>query len=135
MATTDSKLKHLEFIQNTINRMASNSFLLKGWAVTLVSALLALSFKETSWLYIVVSLSVLTFFWLLDSYYLGQERAYIRLYEHAIEHKGEADFSMDAKSHRAKIAWYTCAFSDTMRLFYGGLFAVHVLVLLIILNT
>lgn len=31
----DNKLKHLELIQGVINRMASNSFKLKGWAVTL----------------------------------------------------------------------------------------------------
>ena len=35
-----SKEKHLEFVQSAINRMASNSFLLKAWSVTLVGALL-----------------------------------------------------------------------------------------------
>ena len=27
--------KHLEFVQNAVTRMASNSFLLKGWTVTI----------------------------------------------------------------------------------------------------
>ncbi len=31
----EQKIKHLEFIQAAINRMAGNSFLLKGWTVTL----------------------------------------------------------------------------------------------------
>ena len=29
----DDKVKHLEFIQNSITRMNQNSFLLKGWMV------------------------------------------------------------------------------------------------------
>jgi len=35
----EAKLKHLEMIQDVIKRMASNSFLLKGWSLTLVVAL------------------------------------------------------------------------------------------------
>ena len=37
------KLKHLELVQGVINRLSTNSFLLKGWSVFLISALLALS--------------------------------------------------------------------------------------------
>lgn len=37
----EEKMRHLEMIQNVISRMASNSFLLKGWTVTLVVGLLA----------------------------------------------------------------------------------------------
>ena len=43
----DAKLKHLEFIQDVITRMNSNSFLLKGWCVTLMSVLFALSARDT----------------------------------------------------------------------------------------
>ena len=34
----DRKIKHLEFIQGVINRLASDSFRMKGWSVVLVSA-------------------------------------------------------------------------------------------------
>ena len=33
----ENKIKYLEMIQSVINRMANNSFCLKGWTVTLVS--------------------------------------------------------------------------------------------------
>ena len=36
------KLKHLEMIQAVITRMAKNSFLLKGWSITLTAAIFAL---------------------------------------------------------------------------------------------
>lgn len=42
----DNKLKHLELIQGVINRMASNSFKLKGWAVTLASGIFAWQVKN-----------------------------------------------------------------------------------------
>lgn len=43
----DYKVPHLEMIQGVINRMARNSFALKGWAVTLVAGIFALSSKNT----------------------------------------------------------------------------------------
>jgi len=30
----ENKIKHLEMLQNVIARMASNSFIIKGWSVT-----------------------------------------------------------------------------------------------------
>ena len=37
----ENKRKHLEFIQDVINRMARNSFMLKGWTVLVVGAIIA----------------------------------------------------------------------------------------------
>ena len=42
----DAKLKHLEFIQGIANRLATDSFRLKGWTVVLVSALIVLLARE-----------------------------------------------------------------------------------------
>ena len=39
----ENKIKHLEIIQGIINRMAGNSFALKGWAVTLIAGIFALA--------------------------------------------------------------------------------------------
>lgn len=129
----EAQMKHLEFVQSTINRMANNSFLLKGWSVTIVGGLLAFSFKELNCLYILISLAVLFFFWLLDSYYLSRERLFVRLYDHVRKKKGEEiDFSMNTKEFENKNNWSDCAFSRTMVLFYGGLFVVHLLVIFIL---
>lgn len=74
------KLKHLEFIQGIITRMANNSFMLKGWAVTLVAGIFALSSKDSDQLYSIISIIPVIAFWGLDSYYLLQERLYRSLY-------------------------------------------------------
>lgn len=129
----EGKLKHLEFIQDTINRMAKNSFLLKGWAVTIVGGLLALGFNEMQCSNILVSFAVLTFFWLLDGYYLHQEKLYIMLFNHVRKlPEDKVDFSMDTEVYKNQITWTECSFSGTMRLFYGGLLLVQVVIILII---
>lgn len=51
----ENKLKHLEMIQGIINRMASNSFALKGWAVTLVAGIFALASKDTDKIYFLIA--------------------------------------------------------------------------------
>lgn len=76
----EEKLKHLEFIQNVITRMNSNSFQIKGWAVTIVSALLAIYASSKNNYFILVGVFPITIFWLLDAYYLSQERKFRGLY-------------------------------------------------------
>lgn len=62
----EKKLKHLEFIQQAINRMASNLFLLKGWTVTLIAAMFALAANESRDFYFLLAYFPTLMFWLLD---------------------------------------------------------------------
>lgn len=77
---TDENLKHLEFIQNVITRMNTNSFQIKGWTVTIVSALLAIYASSKNHLFILAGLFPVLVFWFLDTYYLTQERKFRGLY-------------------------------------------------------
>lgn len=74
------KIKHLEFIQDVITRMNKNSFQLKGWMITIVSALLALYGSSNNDIYIWIAIAPTIFFWLLDAYYLQQERKFRGVY-------------------------------------------------------
>jgi hypothetical protein len=125
----EAKTKHLEFIQAAINRMAGNSFLLKGWTVTLTGGSLALTFKQLDRRYLVISLVVVALFWFLDSYYLSRERRFVHLYNEVRRRSDEqTDFSMDTGVYGKSCRWVRCAFSKTLALFYGGLLAVHLLI-------
>src|SRR5690349_5604446 len=77
----DRKLKHLEFIQNVVNRLSTNSFLLKGWSVVLLAALLAVAAKEESAKFVMLAYFPTIIFWGLDAYFLSVERAYRKHYE------------------------------------------------------
>ncbi len=77
----DEQLKHLEFIQNVITRMNTNSFQIKAWAVTLVSALLALFASTKNDYFVLVAICPAVVLWFLDAYYLMQERKFRGLYD------------------------------------------------------
>ena len=76
----ENKIKHLEFIQSTITRMNKNSFQIKGWMITLVSALLALYASSERVVYILIAIVPAVVFWFLDAYYLQQERRFRGVY-------------------------------------------------------
>ncbi len=78
----DNKVKNLEMIQTVISRMSNNSFALKGWAVTLVAGIFALSSKDADKMYFLMAYIPILAFWSLDAYYLLQERLYRSLYNH-----------------------------------------------------
>lgn len=109
----DNKLKHLEFIQNTITRMASNSFMLKGWCVTIVSALIALSIKESDYrLYLAAFIPVVVF-WILDSYYLWLEKVFRDLYkEVAKKNDEEIDFLFSINKYKHKKDFFGVLFHN-----------------------
>src|SRR5262245_11979959 len=97
----ERKVKHLEFIQLAVARMASNLFLLKGWTITLVAAMFALSAKESDDTYFLIAYLPAIMFWLLDGYFLSQERCFRALYDHVRTlHEREIDFSMNTTPFR-----------------------------------
>ena len=117
----DRKLKHLEFIQNVISRMNSNSFLIKGWAITLVSALFALAAKDANINYVLISYIVIPVFWFLDGFFISTERQYRDLYNE-VRQKDEAqiDFDMNAsRFNTGENTWLTGVFSKTLIPCYG----------------
>lgn len=75
----EKKIRHLEFIENTIARMNTNSMQLKTWCVALVSAFVALSIgKKFSYSYLLCFPVIVL--WILDTKYLLQEKKYRKLY-------------------------------------------------------
>lgn len=119
----DSKHKHLEFIQAIINRMANHSFLIKGWTITLVVALFALSSRSYEKNYITIAFLSVIVFWILDGYYLSRERRFRYLYDEVRKREErEIDFSMDvSKFNELKTNWFYSIFSRTILLFYISL--------------
>jgi len=121
--------KHLELIQGVINRMAGNSFQLKGWSVVLVSALFALAAKDMRVHFVFVAYFPAIAFWVLDGYFLPQERMYRRLYDAVRELRTESDsdFSLDASGYRDKVdSWLGTCLSDTLLIFHGMVLGVVV---------
>lgn len=128
----ENKRKHLEFIQKIIGRMAGNLFFLRGWTITIIVALLALFVKGINSIYIIHFLIVIVLvFWILDAYFLSQERMFIDLYNNVRKLKEEdIDFSMDISEYkkRKKNTLVYVMFSPTLLVFYLPLVGATLLV-------
>lgn len=129
----DRKLKHLDFIQGVVNRLSTNSFLLKGWSVVLVSALFALSANNLNVKFIFLAYFPATAFWALDGYFLSLERSYRKLYEKVrLIDADEIDFSMNIREvHNGLDEWTSAFFSKTLMVFHGALIGAVLIVMFI----
>jgi len=119
-------------IQHVIDRMANNLFLLRGWSVTLITALLALMAANNSSLrFIAIAVIPILIFWLMDGYFLAQERQYRALYDKVSKQDPEKiDFSMNASPFRkGRNTWFRSFFSVTLISFYGLLSVLLVLII------
>ncbi|MDP9314785.1 MAG: hypothetical protein M3R24_28580 [Chloroflexota bacterium] len=116
----EQKLKHLEMLQAIINRMASNSFLIKGWCVTLVAGLFALGTSTDKPNFVFLAYFPILMFWLLDGYYVWQEKLFRGLYDEVRQKPPNViDFSMDTTSVRASVPPHReVMLSNTIGLFY-----------------
>lgn len=131
----ENYIKHLEMIQGIINRMAGNSFYLKGWAVTLISGIFVLANKDTDKMYFLVSYIPIIVFWGIDTYYLLQERLYRALYNKVRKiPNSEIDFDMNVsefKDKTEKLSYLNCLFSVTEFWFYLPLAALSTGIIII----
>ena len=128
----ERKIAHLEMIQGIINRMGNNSFMIKGWTVTLVSAIFALSIENHKFSFI--ALFPILLFWWLDAFFLYQERLFRGLYNDvALKDDTSITYSMDNASYK-KSSDTICkvALSKTLLCFYGGMLFALIVVLLAI---
>lgn len=86
--TTDHLHKEIDLIQACITRMANNSFMCKGWLLSILIAILALlpeNINRINICYLIAAVDLC--FWWLDSFYLLQERLYRWKYEWVIKNR------------------------------------------------
>lgn len=132
------RVKHLEFVQNAITRMAGNSFLLKGWTVTIAAALFALAAKDTNRRFAILALFPSLTFWGLDAYYLRQERLFRKLFDELRKLPDEkyetADvFSMSTTKHSHEVpSWFRTLWTPTILGLHGVVVAAVIVVILLL---
>ena len=140
MTSTKDELKEfmieeLKLTQDIIKRMALNSFLIKGWTITLVIATLLL--KGDKFQALIAFIPILVF-WYLDAYFLWLERLYRRLYDWirlnrltTDEHLFDMDYRRFIKDEQPKLR---IMFSITLGLFYGSIFVLTLLYVIFLMT-
>lgn len=70
-------LKEIDLIQSCINRMANNSFLVKGWLISIIAVSFALFPEDINICApCIISALITVVFWYLDAFFLKTEKLY-----------------------------------------------------------
>ncbi len=110
-----NKIEYLKMIQEIIKRMARNSFLIKGWVLTLAVAMTAF-IPKTVYIFVPIIILSILLFACLDAYYLQNERKYRKLYDMA-RNKQEDEIDFDLKTTE-KVSYIRCFFSKSILCYY-----------------
>ncbi|WP_130411166.1 hypothetical protein [Fluviicoccus keumensis] len=104
----EDQIRQFELIQQIISRMANNSFLVKGWSLTLVAAIFAVAAQGNTWGLVWTALLPAFVFWGLDAFYLRQERLFRHLYDDAIISQS-VSFSMNTRRYEYQELYWDVA--------------------------
>ena len=117
--------KEIDLIQNCISRMARNSFMLKGWAISLLAVVITLTADRLDPLFLFCSIFVpVLCFWYLDAFFLRAEKMYRKMYEWVLtarkEENLEYQYDLNPNRFKDKVeSQCRVMFSKTLRVFYG----------------
>lgn len=128
-------IEEIKVIQDIIKRMANNSFLLKGWAVTVVVITIALKLDVKNntqpWLAIIPLIA----FWYLDAYYLQQEKLFRELHNWVRENRlftADNLFDLGTDRFKQKVSSPFCLmWSVSLIGFYGSITVLTTIYLLL----
>lgn len=124
--TMETKFKHLDYIQAAIGRMANNSFLFKGWAITIAAGLSAFAATNTKGALLLIAITSTLLFWALDGYYLWLERSFIALYEKvACATVADNELSMKIDKRQALRRWAATCVRLHLVAFYGAIIVIE----------
>ena len=129
-----AKHKELDLIQGCISRMAHDGFVVKGWAILLISSAFALlGQKMLNWEYGVVVCVSLLALWIMNTYFLWNERKYRILYSWVIRERQIGNDSLlyeldTSKNKEIKCCFLGTMFSSVLPYFYLLLIVITVLI-------
>lgn len=129
--------KEIDLIQGCINRMANNSFLIKGWALGVFAGVTAFTKGENlNNIVLLLCTTVVPFicFWVLDAYFLQIERKYRAMYTERLTKRknNDSDELFDLNPSKYKVgSILRIMFSQTLTIFYGIPFLTSIIVLII----
>lgn len=97
------RLKHLDYIQSIVARMAHSSTQAKSWLLPVATATFGYALTQQSKTVAMLGIAAILLFGYVDASYLRQERAYRRLYNAIVAGKNIPELSLDPHDIDQKI--------------------------------
>ena len=121
MSCAEKVVEHLKIIQAVIDRLGRNSLWVKTWSLLLIVIgliLIAVHYIHRPYFSLIL-ISFVLGFWMLDGYFLWQERLFRKVYDE-VRVQSDTGFQMDPLKHRgkSKCSWTSAIFSVTLVIFY-----------------
>ena len=133
--SSEDRRQHLIFIQEIVARMANTSAMVKGWSLTVVTAVFGVAIGTNSWKMATLGIGVALIFGYLDAHYLGLERSYRRLFNATINSNSrvalyELDwrFEFDTPPKRSVMPPWRVLWSWSILPFYGSMIAIGLVI-------
>jgi hypothetical protein len=123
--------KHMDYIQSVISRLANNSFVMKGWALTLSSTILGFAASQGQVTLALAAVMPAVVFWVLDTYYLRQERAFREMFND-VAAKRVGNFEIRPVEYAKRQSWLKVGRSISLSLFYGAILMICLVVVVIL---
>lgn len=134
MKNGENKRLHIQMIEGVINRMSSNSFLIKGWSLTILGGLITVYLaninKPMSYLILLLCLFFCLIFWISDTFYLREERCFRSLYE-IVRKKDEENVDFSMNPIKSKENFLRCMFRPIFLMSYLPIFIIIILAIII----
>lgn len=131
----EDRRQHLQFIQDVITRMNSNSFSIKEWMMAINSAMLALfaGGDETKPIFLLLAAFPTFLFWLYDTYYLYMERQYRSLFNKVKNSSSKVQL-YDLDASKEPICYFKTLFRPTEAGVYLPIIATFIISYLFLIN-
>lgn len=115
--------KEIDLIQNCIQRMSNNSFLIKGWLITIIAGVVTLSHENMNVSIFLILVFATIIFWGLDAFFLQTEKKYRKMYTWMLEQRKlnsrELQYDLEPKRFDNQVeSVFKIMFSPTLAGFY-----------------
>lgn len=130
-----NRITYLQMIQSSIDRMSTTSAVVKGFCVTIITGISAISFTGINkWILFLVVLLPVVCFLVLDIYYLQLERRYRALYNSVRCGNHKIDFDLAPPKTKDlgsdDVTIWSCIKSPSIKCFYMPVIIIAAIVII-----
>lgn len=115
---TEEQIVYLQMIQGAIDRMSGTSAIFKGFCATIITGVSAVSFTDINKWILLLAISPVVCFLIMDIYYLQLEKRFRMLYDQVRNGQHSINFELTPPKIKGIKSIFYCLKSLSIILFY-----------------